>query len=132
MRRAMLFAAIAFIELLSISVDAQEVFKGEWMGRLDATKLWVNLRIVSGTDDWMFGTSFNLQKEKLRGLPANLESSDVTPVHFELVRDAGTVVFDGMMKSGSGLGEYQFRPNQDYVSWMRNRWATTTCQAISF
>ena len=120
MKRTSLLATSAFIGLISISVSAQEVFKGEWTGRFDTNKFWVSLKVVSGTDDWMFGTSFDLQKEKLKGLPANLGSTDVTPVHFELLRDAGTVVFDGMMRNGSGLGDYQFTPSRDYIASMKS------------
>lgn len=123
MRKATTFFLItACVAMLSVSSRAQEVFKGEWLGRFENNKVWLSLKPAPALDHSVFGWSLNLEGleiEKVKGLTAAQTISDVSPIRFELTRDAGTVVFDGVIKKGSAIGDYQYTPNQDYINALR-------------
>jgi hypothetical protein len=120
MRKATMLLAIAFVSLITVSTSkAQDAVKGEWMGEFRNNKFWVSMKSSSGRSSWPFDWSLAFELDNAKELTVARERSDVTPVHFELARDAGTVLFDGLMRNGCGLGDYQFTPNQDYVSDMR-------------
>jgi uncharacterized protein (UPF0335 family) len=120
MKKATLLATTMLIALLPIITAAQEISKGEWMCRYEDGKFWLALRTESARDNSMYNWSFNLQLDKIKGLTMPPAGAASTPVHFELVRDAGTIVFDGTMRNGSGIGDYQFTASQDYISAMKS------------
>src|SRR5262249_19109722 len=120
MRRPILLATTLLIAWLPIVAFSQDVSKGEWMSRYENGKFSLALRTESARDNSMFSWSFNLQLDRIEGFSMPQGGATATPVHFQLVRDAGTIVFDGMMKDGSGIGDYQFTASHDYISAMKS------------
>jgi hypothetical protein len=44
-----------------------------------------------------------------------VDSPARVPVRFEIVREAGTITFEGTFRNGRGMGEYAFTPNPEYA-----------------
>lgn len=56
----------------------------------------------------------------LSGLTAaQVDSTVVTPVQFRLVRDAGTLSFEGTFKAGLGAGQLVFTANPSYIGQLK-------------
>lgn len=60
-------------------------------------------------------SSFDLRREDLSGLRREDWTSDHADVAFDLVRDAGTVHCQGVMRHGRGIGEYTFEPDARFA-----------------
>jgi hypothetical protein len=50
---------------------------------------------------------------------ATIHATTVTPVKFELRREAGTISFEGTFKLGDGAGQFYFTPNPNFASAIR-------------
>ena len=50
---------------------------------------------------------------------AQIRATTMTPVQFQLRREAGTVSFEGTFKNGDGAGQFEFAPNRDYPAAIR-------------
>src|SRR6185295_10174345 len=120
MKRAILSVAMALLGLLSVSVSAQDVFKGDWMGRFANDKFFLTLKFSTPRENSVFSWSSDIELDKVKGLRLPQSNAEVSPIHFELVRDAGTIIFDGMIKNGSAIGDYQFTPSQDYIAALKS------------
>jgi hypothetical protein len=51
--------------------------------------------------------------------PAQVRSSTSVPVTFELRREAGTLVYEGLFKDGQGAGTFTFSPNAEFPGTLR-------------
>ena len=67
MKRQIL-SAMAFIALLAISAGAQEVIKGQWLGRFENNKFWIQIKSSTSQDNSMFSSTFDLELDKVAGL----------------------------------------------------------------
>jgi opacity protein-like surface antigen len=50
---------------------------------------------------------------------AQIDSDTSTPVQFQLVRESGTITFEGSFKRGDGAGQYSFQPNRAFIDTLR-------------
>src|SRR5215216_6413104 len=102
--------------------SAQEPFKGIWEGGQSrwngVESLYICLKSYNRVGE-RFSSCFDSEREKIKGLTFTPSSSESTPVHFEIIRDAGTFALDGIFKNGNGAGEYRFEPSADYVAGMK-------------
>jgi beta-lactamase regulating signal transducer with metallopeptidase domain len=64
---------------------------------------------------------FNIGLDQLEGLSPSLLTGAGGPVKFNVKRDAGTIVFDGVFRSGVGAGTFDFTPNQSFPAEMVKR-----------
>jgi hypothetical protein len=62
----------------------------------------------------------NYAYTELQGLTREQARAD-GPVHFSLVREAGTIECEGSFRGGKGSGTFRFTPNQSFVSAMKAR-----------
>lgn len=118
--------SIAFIIIVigKLVIIAQSSVTGEWKAdaRPDKAdregKIQLNLsRTTNGEHKNQFGSSF--EYSELQGLTrSQTENGNVT---FRLVREAGTVNFQGSFTNGKGTGTFTFTPDSGYVSAMRSR-----------
>jgi hypothetical protein len=51
---------------------------------------------------------------------AQVRATTQTPVHFEMKREAGNIVFDGTFRNGKGAGQFDFQPNRNYIAQIRS------------
>lgn len=47
---------------------------------------------------------------------AQMDAATMTPVRFELRREAGNTVFEGTFRNGKGAGQFTFTGNRNYIS----------------
>ncbi|HEX7829579.1 MAG TPA: hypothetical protein VF787_07975 [Thermoanaerobaculia bacterium] len=47
---------------------------------------------------------------------AQIKATTMTPVRFEMRREAGTAVFEGTFRNGKGAGQFDFTPNRAYIA----------------
>jgi hypothetical protein len=52
--------------------------------------------------------------------PSQLDAATMTPVTFELRREAGTISFEGTFKHGKGAGQFTFAPDRSYIDKIRS------------
>jgi len=100
-----------------MSASAQTQSRGTWTidreGMREAGKVQLSLH-HSHKDQ--FGQDFALSD--LKGLDPHALDSD-GPVKFELVREAGTVQFEGTFKKGVGTGTYEFASSPTFLAKMK-------------
>ena len=103
-----LFAAAAMAEDIHGAWTANDDEK-----RPDRIHFNINQRPFS---NW--GQTMRLQD--FTGLTAEqIRATTMTPVKFELRREAGTVSFEGTFKHGDGAGQFEFTPNRNYPAAIR-------------
>lgn len=113
--------ALIVIVIGKYVIVAQDAYTGEWKAELrtdeSVGKLQLNMYRKSKRNQT--GSSFDLNE--LRGLSESQITGPSSAVRFSLVREAGTVDFDGTFEKGKGKGTFRFSPNMDFVAAMRTR-----------
>src|SRR5215471_10592021 len=109
MRKAITLALISVVVYCySPSVSAvQEQIKGDWTAKVKETtkgrELWLSLRSDKSEDGRNFNNwGMEMPLQEFRGLDAAAAGQ----VQFNLMREAGTVTFDGLFKDGNGVGSF--------------------------
>jgi len=110
--------AILVLLLFAFAGTALAELHGSWTASTNESKpgrLHMNInRGVSHT----FGSSFNVSDFAALS-EGQLRSSMVSPVQFQLVREGGTVVFEGSFRNGDGAGQWTFNGNRNYIGAVR-------------
>ncbi|MEN3339324.1 MAG: hypothetical protein V7647_3000 [Acidobacteriota bacterium] len=83
---------------------AQDAMPGTWEIRLADDKNTVHLRLVERDSS----SGSNVPIAELEGLTSAQVTGAGGPVQFKVRRDAGTFVFDGVMRNGVGAGTFTF------------------------
>ncbi len=96
---------------------AQATIEGTWTTRARVSesgrrRVQVSLELGDDTGTW----GWSVDPDDLDGLSFDQFNGDVADARFELVRDAGTIAFVGVIRGGRGIGEFTFTPNG---SWQR-------------
>ena len=99
-------ASIALILVLSgfNSMKTTSVL-GTWIGEYTSLERSVPFKVHFWKDQDRMKGSIELQNEGTSSLPLSWVMVESTDVHFELVRETGTLVFDGKLKDGKILGD---------------------------
>jgi hypothetical protein len=90
-----------------------------WWGKTSTTPValvQLSLRRTGWRGD--SSQSFAVVLDDLRGLGRTQMEAASADVRFELVRDAGTLAFEGRFKDGGGAGHFVFTRNDEYVEGM--------------
>ncbi len=128
MRKNLLFlgttlVSVALIVIVfgSYVIVAQTVVTGDWTADSTDTKDGkIHLSINRSSDKGhrnQFGSDFAI--EELQGLSQSQLAGG--KVSFRLVREAGTVDFEGSFSNGKGSGTFRFTSDPNYVSAMKSR-----------
>ncbi|HEX2832278.1 MAG TPA: hypothetical protein VHW00_04645 [Thermoanaerobaculia bacterium] len=91
------------------------VIDGAWTASLDEKRpgrLYVS--ITRGTMH-QSGNTMNLS-DFANLSEAQIHATTMTPVRFEMRREAGTAVFEGTFRNGKGAGQFDFTPNRNYIN----------------
>jgi len=76
--------------------------------------------MTEGNDDWHSQTGMTMHFGDFSGLTAaQVNATTMTPVRFELRREAGTAVFEGTYRNGKGAGQLTFTGNRAYIDAIR-------------
>ncbi len=91
--------------------------RGTWTAQLandQSGKLQFRMTCSQGVDSM----GHPLSPTELQGLdPAAIRGNHM-PVKFSLLREAGSLQFEGTFNDGVGYGEFTFTPNQEFLSAM--------------
>jgi hypothetical protein len=91
---------------------------GAWTASIDEKRpghVYVNM--TQGQHHNM-GTTFPIAA--FSGLTAGqINAATMTPVQFEMRREAGTVGFEGTFRNGKGAGQFTFTPDRSYIDKIR-------------
>jgi hypothetical protein len=110
MRRVLVIVYILLLAVVSISLRAEDL-RGRWTATMNKDAMQLQLMRSSS----QFSHEFAM--ESLSGLTAaQVNSATETPVRFDLVRDAGTMHFEGSFKLRDGVGHFTFSQNPAYVA----------------
>ena len=99
----------------------QDNLPGTWELRPTTTPGMVHLRLVEGNNT--HGT--NVPLASLEGLTEAQLAGAGGPVQFRITRDAGTLQFDGVQRSGVAAGTFSFTPNPAFPAELAKRGFTT-------
>jgi hypothetical protein len=91
---------------------------GAWTASIDEkrpTRIYINM--TQGRNHNM-GTTFPIAA--FSGLTeGQINAAAMTPVQFEMRREAGTVGFEGTFRNGKGAGQFTFAPDRGYIEKIR-------------
>ena len=97
--------------------QADTPITGQWtMGDLAGDQVLLNIQRVNVNS--MMNNVSPVNLSRFRGLSRIQFDSPGSLVRFELVRDAGTIRFDGYVASGGGGGTFEFVPNPNFADRM--------------
>jgi beta-lactamase regulating signal transducer with metallopeptidase domain len=105
----------------AVSTAMQDTLPGTWELRPTTTPGMVHLRLVEGNNT--HGTDVPLAS--LEGLTEAQLAGVGGPVQFRITRDAGTLQFDGVLRSGVAAGTFSFTPNPAFPAELVKRGFTT-------
>jgi hypothetical protein len=123
---AVLLACGIGASLAALTEPAEEEVKGAWTSEPShwkaraGTVTLVQLSLRRATDGRRSHQSFPVPLEELKGLTA-AQMDGSGPARFELVRDAGTIAFEGSFRDGVGAGHFRFTPSPEYLADIRRR-----------
>ena len=111
------------LALVALPASAQRSPTGHFEVRQVSRDGSVEICISDRDDGGRHGrTSFGVEPNALHGLSASqLADAYRGPIHFTLVRDAGTITFDGQAAGGEGVGTYSFVANPSYATNLASR-----------
>jgi len=114
MKRILLLTLVVCL----LAIPAFATIEGAWTASADEKRpdqLYVN--ITRGKHHNM-GTTMRLSDFALL-TRAQIDAATMTPVQFEMRREAGNSVFEGTFRRGKGAGQFTFTPNRAYIDAVR-------------
>ena len=92
---------------------------GDWRldprsGEPGSVQLELHREWSNGTSHGNSTNSFDVRRENLPGIQGDDWTAGNANVRFDLVRDAGTLHFDGTMRHGRGMGDFTFEPDSRF------------------
>jgi hypothetical protein len=87
-----------------------------WDDPEHSDRIQLNLRVRGEDGRWDHGSSYDL--DEFDGLDAAIADGSANDVTFRLVREAGTITFEGDFRRGEGTGTFHFLPDPRYVETM--------------
>ena len=92
--------------------------RGTWTAELSGDQFGkLQFRLTCSQDTGSMGHP--LSPSELQGLDPAAIHGKHTPVKFSLVREAGSLEFEGAFNEGVGYGEFTFTANQEFLSAMK-------------
>ncbi len=118
-RLALLLLAVA----AALPLGAQSVPRGRWTleHRAARDRVQLTFRNLESDERHDGTTSFDVAPSELSGLSLPAVDGAGGDASFRLVRDAGTLTFDGRVGRGLGLGVYTFAPNASFLADLARR-----------
>jgi hypothetical protein len=117
MKKVVWCAAIlfTFVSLVSYGVIFQEDFHGKWKVKKTNGKIDLSMRIINKREfgDWHFSSSFHASD--FLGFAWGKKGT------FRMVREAGTLEFEGELSENSGSGSFIFRPDSAFVLFLEEK-----------
>jgi beta-lactamase regulating signal transducer with metallopeptidase domain len=96
---------------------AQNALPGTWEIRPTSTEGTVHLRLM----EWNSSSGSNIPIQLLDGLTSAQLAGPPGPVQFRMKRDAGTFMFEGVVRNGVGAGTFSFSPDASFPAELAKR-----------
>jgi hypothetical protein len=129
MRRKIVLAIGALV-CFAVAQDRLPI-TGQWTLGGPAVSGHEQLTIQRSSGSSSMSSSSPVPLAQLRGLTGTQLDSSGSVARFELVRDAGTLRFEGFLKNGGGGGTFTFAPNPDFAAAMRKLGFSTGIAGLS-
>ena len=97
---------ILFISTTAFLPSPRSPIEGTWMGEFKNGATILTIQVHFWTEDGETKGTIDIPQESVVRVPLEWIIVDSTSVHFELVRDNGTRVFEGELKNGRIVGDY--------------------------
>lgn len=111
-------ATLTLLVSLALAANALAAVEGAWTASLSeksADRVHFNFTYRPHSNNGM-----TIPIASFSGLTAaQVNATSMTPVNFELRREAGTAVFEGTFRNGKGAGQFTFTGNSGYLQSMR-------------
>src|SRR5574341_2229287 len=104
--------AVLFLWLSGFSSSPKTTLEGSWIGEFKNGTETRSFVVHFVKDDGQLTGVIDIPKEGVYGMALDWIMIDSSSVHFELVRDCGTCVFDGQLRSGRVVGDYLTTANK--------------------
>jgi hypothetical protein len=110
MKRILTLTLVVCLFATALYADVE----GAWTAGIDEKRPdRIYLNITRGKFNNM-GSTFLLSEFALL-TPAQINAQTMTPVQFEMRREAGDIVFEGTFRRGKGAGQFTFTPKRSYI-----------------
>lgn len=110
---------LTLVVSLFIAASAFAEIDGAWTASRSAKnpeKIYVNI-----TRGHFHNNGNTYRISDFSGLTAaTIDAATMTPVQFQMRREAGTISFEGTFRNGKGAGQLTFAPNSGYIAAVRN------------
>jgi hypothetical protein len=98
------FALVALFLTLSAFTTKNTSVEGTWVGEFAAIDQSIPFRVHFWQENDALKGTINLPDNGSKELPLSWVVVEQSSVHFELVQDCGTLVFDGVLRDGKISG----------------------------
>lgn len=107
MKRVIVWGVLAGLVLLlsGFSVSPISPVEGSWTGEFKSGSATLAFQVHFRAEEGVLVGTVDIPKEHIYGAPLDWIMVDSSSVHFELVRDGTSSVFDGELKNGRIVGE---------------------------
>ena len=107
MKRVMVWGVLAglVLPLSGFSVSPKSPVEGSWTGEFKSGSATLAFQVHFRTEEGVLVGTVAIPKEHIYGAPLDWIMIDSSSVHFELVRNGKSCVFDGELKNGRIVGE---------------------------
>jgi len=103
--------------VLSLFATAAFALDGAWTASLRDDRDHINFNLTTGPRN---NQGMTMTLAALTSLtPSQINAATMTPVTFQLVREAGTISFEGTFRNGKGAGQFTFAPDRSYIDKIR-------------
>ena len=117
MKKSVWCAAIifGFLCLVSNAVNSKGNIQGKWKAKRINGKINLSMRIIQKREfgDWQFSRYF--QESAFEGLVSGKD------VNFRLIREAGTLSFEGDLSKEAGSGSFTFYPSTEFGIFLEGK-----------
>ncbi|MDP9194788.1 MAG: hypothetical protein M3P06_24100 [Acidobacteriota bacterium] len=110
--------AVSLLALPLFTTSAFAEIDGAWTASVDdkrPDRLYVNITRGKHHNN---GSTMRISDFSLL-TRAQIDAATMTPVRFEMRREAGTSVFEGTFRKGKGAGQFTFTANRGYIEAVR-------------
>jgi len=94
-----------FLMLSAFTTRSTTTVEGNWIGEFTAIDHSVPFRVHFWQHEGGLQGTINLADEGSKELPLSWVMAENSRIHFELVRNSGTLVFDGVLRNGLITGD---------------------------
>jgi len=103
--------------VLSLFATAAFALDGAWTASLRDDRDHIDFNLTTGPRS---NQGMTMTLAALTSLtPSQINAATMTPVTFQLVREAGTISFEGTFRNGKGAGQFTFAPDRSYIDKIR-------------